>query len=111
MARTDLNARSGETLSLSFACEDAAGDAFNLSGYTARSLVKSQSGSLTLDLSPTIPTPANGIIEVEVDADLTAAVSPGAYVWDMVLDGPDSEVIWLCGGSITFRQIVTQEVE
>jgi hypothetical protein len=48
---------------------------------------------------------------VEVDADLTADVSPGAYVWDMVLDGPDDAVIWLCGGSITFRQIVTQEVE
>ena len=111
MARTDLNARSGETLSLSFTCEDAAGDAFNLSGYSARSLVKNQSGSLTLDLSPTIPTPANGVIQVEVDADLTAAVPAGNYVWDMVLDGPDNAVIWLCGGSITFRQIVTQEVE
>jgi hypothetical protein len=111
MARTDLNARSGETLSLSFTCADEDGEAFNLSGYTARSQVKSQSGSLTLDLSPTIPTPSNGVIQVEVDADLTAAVPAGNYVWDMVLDGPDSKVIWLCGGSITFRQIVTQEVE
>jgi len=110
MAGTNLNAYSGETLSISFSCKDEAGDAFNLTGYSARAKVRTTiaSDSVILDLSPTIPTPANGIVIVSKTDEQTAVVPPGVYQWDLVLDTPTGGVIYITGGTIKFRQIASR---
>ena len=110
MAGTNLNAYSGETLTLSFSCKDEAGDAFNLTGYSARAKVRTTiaSSTVVLDLAPTIPTPANGIIAVSKTDEQTAAVAPGVYQWDLVLDTPTGGVIYIAGGTIKFRQIASR---
>ena len=110
MAGTNLNAYSGETLTLSFSCKDEAGDAFNLTGYSARAKVRATiaSSTVVLDLAPTIPTPANGIIAVSKTDEQTAAVAPGVYQWDLVLDTPTGGVIYIAGGTIKFRQIASR---
>ena len=110
MAGTNLNAYSGETLSISFSCKDEAGDAFNLTGYSARAKVRTTiaSDSVILDLSPTIPTPANGIVIVSKTDEQTSVVPPGVYQWDLVLDTPAGGVIYITGGTIKFRQIASR---
>ena len=110
MAGTNLDAYSGETLSLSFTCKDQAGAAFNLTGYSARAKVRPTvaSSSVTIDLAPAIPTPANGIILVSKTDEQTAAVAPGTYYWDLVLDTPTGGVIFIAGGTIKFRQIASR---
>jgi hypothetical protein len=105
---TKVNAYSGATLSLSFTCKDEAGDPVDLTGYTARAEVRPtiSSDTLTLDLAPTIPTPANGVISVSIADEVTATIEPGAYVWGLVLETPAGGVIPIESGPIIFRQIV-----
>lgn len=110
MAGTNLNAYSGETLTISFSCKDEAGDAFDLTGYSARGKVRATiaSDSVILDLSPTIPIPADGIVIVSKADEQTAIVPPGVYQWDLVLDTPTGGVIYITGGTIKFRQIASR---
>jgi hypothetical protein len=105
---TKINAYSGATLSLSFTCKDENGTAVNLPGYTARAEVRPtiSSSTITLNLSPTIPTPANGIISISITDEVTASIEPGAYVWGLVLVTPAGGVIPIESGPIVFRQIV-----
>lgn len=105
---TKVNAYSGATLSLSFTCKDEAGDPVDLTGFSARAEVRPtvSSETLTLDLAPTIPTPANGIIVVDIADEVTALIEPGAYVWGLVLETPAGGVIPIESGPIVFRQIV-----
>jgi hypothetical protein len=105
---TKINAYSGATLSLSFSCKDENGTAVNLTGYTARAEVRPtiSSSTITLNLSPTIPTPANGIISISITDEATALIEPGAYVWGLVLVTPAGGVIPIESGPIVFRQIV-----
>ena len=105
---TKVNAYSGATLSLSFTCKDEDGAAVNLTGYTARAEVRPtiSSSTITLNLAPTIPTPANGIISVSIADEVTALIEPGAYVWGLVLETPAGGVIPIESGPIVFRQIV-----
>jgi hypothetical protein len=105
---TKINAFSGATLSLSFTCKDENGTAVNLTGYTARAEVRPtiSSSTITLNLSPTIPTPANGIISISIADEVTSLIEPGAYVWGLVLVTPAGGVIPIESGPIVFRQIV-----
>ena len=105
---TKINAYSGATLSLSFTCKDENGTAVNLTGYAARAEVRPtiSSSTITLNLAPTIPTPANGIISVTITDEVTAQIEPGAYVWGLVLVTPAGGVIPIESGPIIFRQIV-----
>ena len=105
---TKVNAYSGATLSLSFTCKDDAGDPVDLTGFSARAEVRPtvSSDTLTLDLAPTIPTPANGIIVVDIADEVTALIEPGSYVWGLVLETDAGGVIPIESGPIVFRQIV-----
>jgi hypothetical protein len=110
MAGTNLNAHSGETLSLSLNCKDEAGDPFDLTGYSARAKVRSTvaSNSVVFDLSPTIPNPPDGIISIFKTDEQTATIPAGIYQWDIVLDTPAGGVIFITGGTIKFRQIASR---
>lgn len=110
MAGTNLNFYSGETLSLSLTCKDDAGVAFPLTGYTARAQVRSSATSSTvvLDLSPTIPAPLTGVISISKTDEQTLTVPAGSYYWDCVLDTPTGGVIFIAGGTIKFRKLVTR---
>ena len=109
MAGVNFDQHCGATLSMSFACRDEAGDPFDLAGYTARGNVRDKPGgsTLILNLSPTIPTPANGTIVVAVSDESTAAITPGIYSWDVVLDTPSGGVVYVTGGTLKFRAICT----
>ena len=105
---TKVQAYSGATLTLSFTCKDENGDPVDLTGFSARAEVREtiSSETVVLDLAPTIPTPANGIILVEVADTVTATIPAGAYVWGLVLVTDEDKVIPIESGPIIFRQIV-----
>jgi hypothetical protein len=105
---TKVQAYSGGTLSLSFTCKDNEGDPVDLTGYSARAEVRPtiSSEEVTLDLAPTIPTPANGVISINIPDEVTATIEPGSYVWGLVLVTPTGGVIPIESGPIIFRQIV-----
>jgi hypothetical protein len=105
---TKVQAYSGATLSLSFTCKDEDGDPVDLAGYTARAEVREtvSSDEVVLDLAPTIPTPANGVISIEVADTVTAAIPAGSYVWGLVLVTDEDKVIPIESGPLVFRQIV-----
>jgi hypothetical protein len=107
MAGTNFDIHAGETFTASFTCKDDAGAVVDLTGYTARSVVRPTPTSTTetLDLAPTIPTPANGIVTIDVE---TVGIDPGIYYWDIVLDAPNADVIYLSGGTFKFRPLVTR---
>jgi hypothetical protein len=110
MAGVNFDQFCGATLSMSLVCKEDDGDAFNLTGYTARGQVRDKPGgsTLVLNLSPTIPTPANGTIVISVSDESTAAVAPGIYSWDVVLDTPAGGVIYITGGTVKFRAICSK---
>lgn len=105
---TKVQAYSGGTLSLSFTCKDNDGTPVDLTGYSARAEVRPtiSSETVTLDLAPTIPNPANGVIVVSIADEVTATIDPGSYVWGLVLETPTGGVIPIESGPILFRQIV-----
>ena len=111
MAGTNLDFHSGETLSMSLSCKDENGAAFPLTGYSARGQIRSSvtSSTVVLDLSPTIPTPANGVITINKTDEQTLAISPGTYYWDIVLDTPTGSVIFITGGTVKIRKLVTRQ--
>ena len=105
-----LTAYAGATFSLSLTCQDDAGDPVDLTGYTARGSVREKATSTTetLDLAPTIPTPSNGVILISVADETTAAITAGRYVFDIVLDTPTGDVVRVFGGTLLFKNQVTQ---
>lgn len=105
---TKVQAYSGATLDLSFTFKDENGDPVDLTGYSARAEVRPtiSSETITLDLDPTIPTPANGIVVVSIADEVTATIDPGNYVWGLVLVTPENGVIPVESGPIIFRAIV-----
>lgn len=107
MAGTNFDIHAGETFAASFTCLDSAGDPVNLTGFTPRAQVRltAIATSVVLNLAPTIPTPANGVIVINV---ATTGISAGIYYWDLVLDTPATETIFVTGGTIKFRNLVTK---
>jgi hypothetical protein len=110
MAGTNIDARSGETLNISFACKDIEGEPSDLTGYSARMVMRTSvaSPAVAFDFEPTIPVPTNGVVFVDCTPEQTEIISAGMYYWDIVLDTPDDEVLPLAGGTIKFRQLVTR---
>jgi len=99
----------GTTISYSFACVDDTGAAVDLTGWTVEAKVREALNSADdlFDLSPTIPTPANGTIEIEVAPSVTESLEPGVFQWDLILTTPDGAIIRPVGGPFVLRRTVT----
>lgn len=84
MSEPTTNLYIGDVLSFSYTAKDSNGDPSDLTGYTAIGEVKlsDRSEEVVLDLAPTIPTPANGVILVN---QKTNDLEAGQYVMDVRL--------------------------
>jgi len=106
-----LYANSGSTFTATFTCKDSAGSVVNLTGHTARAMLRPEvsSATLTLNMAPTIPTPANGVISITITDEVTATIDAGLYYWDLVLDKAfDGSVQHLVSGTLNIKQQVTR---
>jgi hypothetical protein len=96
----------GTAFALSLACLDENRDAVDLTGYTAYGSMKTSatSDTVTLDLAPTIPTPANGIVVVNAS---TVGLTAGQYVFDVLIKTGSNLPIKIGWGIIKLKRKVT----
>ena len=91
--------------SLSFTAKDENGDPFDLTGCTVTGWIKANTNSTTylIDLGPTIPTPANGVISIfKGDSEMT--LDPGRCIYGIRLKDADENTLCIIEKPINFMQ-------
>jgi hypothetical protein len=93
-ATLNLNVARGVTLGpIQINCKDTSGNPVNLAGWTAFAQVRlNPAGPLVADLEPTVTNPSAGQITINLTAAQTAALTPGAFCWDLLMERPTGEV-------------------
>ena len=89
--------------------EDAAGDAINLTGYTASSQIrKSYYSSIANNFTTTVTGTANGEITLSMTAANTGLLTPGRYLYDLLITAPGGTKTRVVEGIVTVTPGVTQ---
>jgi len=89
--------------------EDSNGDAINLSGYTAASQIrKSYYSSTANNFTASVTGTANGEVTISMTAANTANISPGRYLYDLVITSPVGVKTRVVEGIVTILPGVTQ---
>jgi hypothetical protein len=85
-AYVELTIEQGANLTSTITVSDSQGDAVNLTTYSASAqLRKSYYSSSANTLTATITGNANGQITMSMTASNTAALTPGRYVYDLII--------------------------
>tara|TARA_B100000287_G_scaffold384422_1_gene390894 strand:- start:109 stop:483 length:375 start_codon:yes stop_codon:yes gene_type:complete len=99
MASTyNLDISQGETYSIRLNAKDSAGSKINLSGYTARGVIKYRYGNTgyLLDLDPDVVSGTNGnalasgYIDIALTPNQTSNLPVGQFVYDIEISGGTS---------------------
>lgn len=108
-AYSELNIEQYATFSTTVNVEDANGDALNLSGYSASSQIrKSYYSSSANNFTATVTGEANGEITLSMTAANTSNMSPGRYLYDLVITSPTSVKTRVVEGIVNVLPGVTQ---
>jgi len=108
-AFSEIVIEQGATFNTTINVEDTAGAAINLFGYTANSMMrKSYYSSSATVITSTVTGTANGQITLAVTAANTAALTPGRYVYDVIITSPTSVVTRVVEGIVTVLPSVTR---
>ena len=92
-AFTEINVEQYATFSTTVNVEDSQGSAVNLFGYSAASQIrKSYYSSTANNFTATITGTANGQITLSMTAANTANLTPGRYLYDLVITAPTTGV-------------------
>lgn len=115
--RYDLYIDQGSTFTRTFVYKDADGAPQDLSGYTARMMIRkthNAAGEPWFDSDPfpgslTIPVPADGsIILTMTDEDTQALPAPAEGVWDLEIDDGSGVIVRLIEGKVVVTPNVTR---
>jgi hypothetical protein len=100
----------GTAVSMSLTCKQSDGSVFDLTGYSVQGLVKTSPSAETetLDLEPTIPTPANGVVSINVDS---SSVPAGVYGFDVQVTEDGEVPIVIASGKMKFKKKNTPNPE
>jgi len=95
MASTyNLDISQGETYSIRLNAKDSSGSRINLSGYTARGVIKYGYGSTgyLLDLDPDVVSGSllSGFIDIALTPNQTSSLPVGQFVYDVEVSGGTS---------------------
>ena len=108
-AFSEIVIEQGATFNTTINVEDTAGAAINLYGYTANSMMrKSYYSSSATIITSTVTGTANGEVTLRVTAANTAALTPGRYVYDVIITSPTSIVTRVVEGIVTVLPSVTR---
>jgi hypothetical protein len=108
-AFSEIVIEQGATFNTTINVEDTAGAAINLYGYTANSMMrKSYYSTSATTITSTVTGTANGEITLTVSATNTAALTPGRYVYDVIITSPTSVVTRVVEGIVTVLPSVTR---
>ena len=108
-AYTELNVEQYATFSTTVNVEDSAGAAVNLFGYTAASQIrKSYYSSTANSFTTTVTGIANGEITLAMTAANTGNLTPGRYLYDLVITAPSGPKTRVVEGIVNVLAGVTQ---
>ena len=108
-AYSELNIEQYATFSTTVNVEDSNGDAVNLSGYSASSQIrKSYYSSSANNFTATVTGIANGEITLSMTAANTANMTPGRYLYDLVITSPTDVKTRVIEGIVNVLPGVTQ---
>jgi phage-related minor tail protein len=108
-AFTEINIEQYATFSTTVNVEDSQGTAVNLSGYTAASQIrKSYYSTSANNLTATVTGIANGEITLAMTAANTANLTPGRYLYDLVITAPTGVKTRVVEGIVNVLAGVTQ---
>ena len=108
-AFSEIVIEQGATFNTTINVEDTAGAAINLYGYTANSMMrKSYYSSSATTSTSTVTGTENGEVTLTVSATNTAALTPGRYVYDVIITSPTSVVTRVVEGIVTVLPSVTR---
>ena len=108
-AFSEIVIEQGATFNTTITVEDTAGAAINLYGYTANSMMrKSYYSSSATTITSTVTGTANGEITLTVSATNTAGLTPGRYVYDVIITSSTSVVTRVVEGIVTVLPSVTR---
>lgn len=108
-AFTEINIEQYATFSTTVNVEDSQGTAVNLSGYTAASQIrKSYYSTSANNLTATVTGIANGEITLSMTAANTANLTPGRYLYDLVITAPTGVKTRVVEGIVNVLAGVTQ---
>jgi len=108
-AFSEIVIEQGATFNTTINVEDTAGAAINLYGYTANSMMrKSYYSTSATTITSTVTGTANGEVTLSVSATNTASLTPGRYVYDVIITSPTSVVTRVVEGIVTVLPSVTR---
>ena len=108
-AFTELNIEQYATFSTTVNVENSAGAAVNLFGYTAASQIrKSYYSSTANSFTTTVTGIANGEITLAMTAANTGNLTPGRYLYDLVITAPSGTKTRVVEGIVNVLAGVTQ---
>lgn len=106
---TELNIEQYASFSTTINVEDVQGDAINLTGYTAASQIRKSYYSTTANnLTATVTGTANGEITLSMTSANTANLTPGRYLYDLVITAPDTTKTRVVEGIVNVLAGVTK---
>ena len=109
-AYLEITIEQGANLTSTVTVSDTQGDAVNLSTYSASAQIrKSYYSSSANTLTATITGNANGQITLSMTAANTAALTPGRYVYDLIItNSVDNSVTRVVEGTAVVLPSVTR---
>lgn len=108
-AFSEIVIEQGATFSTILNVEDTAGASINLYGYTANSQMrKSYYSSSATTITSTVTGTSNGEITLAMSSANTSQLTPGRYVYDVIITSPSSVVTRVVEGIVTVLPSVTR---
>ena len=108
-AFSELLIEQGATFSSTVNVEDSTGASINLYGYSAASQMrKSYYATSNTAFLATITGNANGEITLSMTSANTSALTPGRYVYDLLITAPDTTKTRVVEGIVIVSPGVTQ---
>ena len=109
-ANYDLTIDQGSTFVIDITINES-GSVKDLTGYSARSQMRSTKTStdVAASFTCTIPVPSSGIVKMELPATTSSAMTAGLYFYDLEIHtAGDAIVKRLIEGKVTLNQEVTR---
>ena len=108
-AYSEIQLEQYATFSTTVNVEDSQGGAVNLAGYSAASQIRKSYYSTTANnFTATITGTANGEITLSMTAANTANLTPGRYLYDLVITSPEGTKTRVVEGIVNVLAGVTQ---
>lgn len=108
-AFTEITIEQGASFSTTVNVEDVYYNSIDLTGYTASSQMrKSYYSSSATNITATVTGTANGEITMSMTAANTASLTPGRYVYDLIIDDGANTITRVVEGIATVLPSVTR---